>query len=40
MQCNLGDTAVIMTSVMDNEEDNDNHLTCLLITQDGMNKRY
>ena len=27
-----------MTSVLDNEEDDDGHLTCLLITQDLMNK--
>merc|ERR1719500_2700086 len=27
-----------MTSVLDNEEDDDGHLTCLLITQDVMNK--
>jgi hypothetical protein len=34
----LGETVEVMTSVLDNEEDDDGHLTCLLITQDVMNK--
>jgi hypothetical protein len=28
----------VMTSVLDNKENDDGHLTCLLITQDVMNK--
>jgi hypothetical protein len=38
MRCNLGETVEVMTLVLDNKEDNDGHLTCLLITQDVMNK--
>lgn len=34
----VGETVEVMTSVLDNEEDDDGHLTCLLITQDLMNK--
>ena len=34
----VGETVEVMTSVLDNEEDDDGHLTCLLITQDVMNK--
>ena len=34
----VGDTVEVMTSVLDNEEDDDGHLTCLLMTQDLMNK--
>ena len=34
----VGEVVEVMTSVLDNEEDDDGHLTCLLITQDLMNK--
>lgn len=34
----VGEVVEVMTSVLDNEEDDDGHLTCLLITQDVMNK--
>ena len=34
----VGEVVEVMTSVLDNEDDDDGHLTCLLITQDLMNK--
>ena len=34
----VGDVVEVMTSVLDNEEDDEGHLTCLLITQDLLTK--
>ena len=34
----VGEVVEVMTSVLDNEEDDDGHLTCLLTTQDLMSK--
>jgi E3 ubiquitin-protein ligase HECTD1 len=34
----VSDIVEVMTSVLDNEEDEDGHLSCLLITQDLLTK--